>query len=272
MKNTSIIGYRLKKNKELLFGIIISLFILLVIIIGSIAVPYEPSAMDASCKYASPSLKHILGCDNFGRDIFARLIEGARTTVLVALGTVAIGTVVGTIIGAYTGFYGGAVDELLMRFNDAVLAFPSFLLALVIISVFGSGTGKVIIALGIVFIPSYARIVRGEFLREKNIDYVRSARLIGASNFRIMFVHILPNTFPVILSSIVIGFNNAVLAEAGMSYLGIGVQPPSSSLGNMLSDAQASLFIAPSVAFIPGIAIALLILGFSLIGDGLKKL
>lgn len=264
--------FRIRNNKEILFGTVILTIMLALIILGSIFMPYDPEAMDVSCKLAKPSLAHVFGCDNFGRDIFSRLIVGARTTVLVALGTVAIGTFAGIIVGAFTGFYGGAVDEILMRFNDAVLAFPSFLLALVIISVFGSGTGKVVIALGIVFIPSFARIVRSEFMRCRNLDYVRSARLMGASNLRIMFVHILPNTVQVILSSVVIGFNNAVLAEAGMSYLGIGVQPPESSLGRMLSDAQSFLFAFPMYAIVPGVTIALLVLGFSLLGDGLKKL
>ena len=144
-------------------------------------------------------------------------------------------------------------------------------LQLVFISVFGSGTWKVIISLGIVFVPSFARIVRGEFLRCRNLDYVRSARLMGAGDLRIMFVHILPNTIPVVLSSAVIGFNNAVLAEAGMSFLGIGVQPPDSSLGRMLSEAQSYLFVRPGYAVCTGLAIALLILGFAMLSEGLEK-
>ena len=263
--------FKVKKNPELYIGAAISALMILIIIAGLIFSPYDPDAMDAAHKLAKPSLKHILGCDNFGRDLYARLSVGGATTLLVALGTVAIGVGAGTVIGALTGYYGGAVDEVLMRFNDAVLAFPSILLALVFISVFGSGTSKVVVALGIVFVPSFARIVRSEFMRCKNLDYVRSARLMGAGDLRIMFVHILPNTIPVVLSSTVIGFNNAVLAEASMSFLGIGVQPPASSLGRMLSDAQAFLFSSPSYAIYTGVTIALLVLGFSLLGDGLKK-
>ena len=263
--------FRFKKNPELYIGMIITAFIVLVILGGAILSPYDPDAMNAADKFADPSFAHILGCDNFGRDLFTRLTVGGATTLAVALFTVMIGVVFGTLVGALTGYYGGAVDEILMRFNDAVLAFPSILLALVFISVFGSGTWKVVISLGIVFFPSFARIVRGEFMRCKNLDYVRSARLMGAKNMRIMFVHILPNTFPVLLSSTVIGFNNAVLAEAGMSFLGIGVQPPQSSLGRMLSDAQAFLFSEPSYAICTGVTIAIIVLGFSLLGDGLKK-
>ena len=263
--------FKFKKNPELYIGIAISAFIVLVILAGVVFSPYDPDAMDAANKFADPSWDHILGCDNFGRDLFSRLSVGGATTLVVALFTVLIGVTFGTIIGALTGYFGGAVDEILMRFNDAVLAFPSILLALVFISVFGSGTWKVIISLGIVFVPSFARIVRGEFMRCKNLDYVRSARLMGAGNMRIMFVHILPNTIPVLLSSTVIGFNNAVLAEAGMSFLGIGVQPPQSSLGRMLSDAQAFLLSEPSYAIFTGVTIAIIVLGFSLLGDGLKK-
>lgn len=263
--------FKIKKNPELYIGGVISVVMILIIVCGTLLSPYDPNAMSAADKFADPSLAHPLGCDNFGRDLFARLSIGGATTLFVALATVLIGVTFGIIIGALTGYFGGAVDEILMRFNDAVLAFPSILLALVFISLFGSGTWKVIISLGIVFVPSFARIVRGEFMRCKYLDYVRSARLMGAGDFRIMFVHILPNTLPVVLSSAVIGFNNAVLAEASMSFLGIGVQPPSSSLGRMLSDAQAFLFSEPSYAILTGITIALIVLGFSLLGDGLKK-
>ena len=264
-----------KINKKMMIGLIITAVILIFVIVGVILLALsiaDPNAMDAKSKLAAPSLRHIFGCDNFGRDILSRVMVGAGTTLFVAAGTVVIGSLIGTIVGAFTGYFGGIVDEMLMRFNDAVLAFPSILLALVFIAIMGSGTYQVMVALGIVFVPSYARIVRGEFLKCKNLDYVQSARLMGASSWRIMFVHILPNTLPVMLSSIVIGFNNAVLAEAGMSFLGLGVQPPDSSLGQMLSDAQTYLFSSPIYAIVPGIIIALMILGFSLLGDGIGEL
>lgn len=259
-----------KKNYNLIVGGSITGVILLMILIGVFYTPYDPNVMDASAKFAGISMKHLMGCDNFGRDVFSRVLEGSRTTLIVAAGTVFIGTFFGVIIGALTGYYGGVVDEVLMRINDAIFAFPSILLALVFISIFGSGKYHVIIALGIAFIPSFARIVRSEFIKCKNMDYVKSAKLQGAGDFRIMFVHILPNTLTVLLSAIMIGFNNAVLAEAGMSFLGIGVQPPDASLGRMLSEAQSYLFRAPSYALFPGVIIILMVLGFSLLGDGLK--
>lgn len=259
-------------NYNFIIGCILTAMLCLLILIGFVYTPYDPEAMDETQKLAGISFSHILGCDNFGRDIFSRIIKGSGTTLLVAAGTVLIGSVIGTMIGAATGYYGGWLDEILMRINDAVFAFPSILLALVFISLLGPGMMNVIISLGIAFIPSFARIVRSEFIRCKNMDYVKQARLMGAGNLRIMFVHILPNTVPVLFSSIMIGFNNAVLAEAGMSYLGIGVQPPDASLGRMLSEAQAYLFTRPSYAIFIGVFIILMVLGFSLLGEGIKDI
>lgn len=262
---------RKKKNFNLIVGGTITGLILLMILVGFFYTPYDPNAMDASAKFAGISLKHLMGCDNFGRDVFSRILEGSRTTLLVAAGTVFIGTFFGIIMGALTGYFGGIIDEILMRINDAIFAFPSILLALLFISLFGSGKYNVILALGIAFVPSFARIVRSEFIKCKNMDYVKNAKLQGASDFRIMFVHILPNTVTVLLSAIMIGFNNAVLAEAGMSFLGIGVQPPDASLGRMLSEAQSYLFRAPAYAIFPGVIIILMVLGFSLLSDGIKS-
>lgn len=259
-----------RKNINLILGLVIIGFMFLFMLIGKISSPYNPTAIDASLKFAPISVKHWFGCDNFGRDILSRVMEGSFATFRVAIGTVFIGTFFGIIVGAVTGYFGGVLDEVLMRVNDAIFAFPSILLALLFISLLGSGTYQVMIALGIAFIPSFARIVRAEFLKAKNMDYVRIAKLMGASDLRIMFLHILPNTITVMLSSIMIGFNNAVLAEASMSFLGIGVQPPEPSLGRMLSEAQTYLFKAPNYALFPGMAIILLILGFSLMSDGLS--
>ena len=262
-----------KKRKlsfNLIIGGILTGMIFLLILIGIFAMPYDPEAMDSTLKFAPVSLQHLMGCDNFGRDIFSRVLQGTMMTLLIATGTVCIGTIAGILIGAFTGYFGGWIDEVLMRIIDAVFAFPSILLALVMISLFGSGKWNVTVALGIAFIPSFARIVRSEFMYQKNLDYVKSARLMGAGHFRIMFVHILPNILPVLISSIMIGFNNAVLAEAGMSYLGIGVQPPDASLGMMLSEAQTYLFSTPTYAFFPGLVLIVMVLGFSLLADGAK--
>lgn len=238
---------------------------------GIFFTPYDPMEMDGAAKFAGISFKHIMGCDNFGRDIFSRVLVGVRETMLVAGAVVLIGTVAGIIIGTITGYFGGWIDEIIMRFNDAVLAFPSVLLALLIIGLLGGGRNTLILALGIAFVPSFARIVRGEVLRIRNLDYIQCVRLYGASHLRIILVHILPNLKTVLLSSIIIGFNNAVLAEAGMSYLGMGVQPPYPSLGRMLSEAQVFIFTNPMTAIFPGLVIVIMILGFSLLSDSMEK-
>ena len=258
-------------NKKLIIGAILSIVFIVLSIVAVFYTPYNPNTMNASEKFAHVSIRHIMGCDNFGRDIFSRVMAGLMTTMIIALGTNVIGLFVGIIVGALTGYFGGIVDEILMRVNDAVLAFPSILLALVFLSVFGPGQYNVMIALGIVFVPSYARIIRSEYLRCRGLDYVTSARLMGASDFRIIVRHILPNVTPVIFSTIVIGFNNAVLAEAGLSFLGIGVQPPFASLGTMLSDSQAFVFSHPSYTFFVGGFMVLLIVSFALFSDGVKE-
>ncbi len=257
------------KKQSFKIGLIISAVFLLFAVVGFFFTPYDPEAMDGSLKLSGVSLSHIFGCDNFGRDIFSRVMKGMGTTLVVSLGTVLIGGVIGTAIGAFCGYFGGVVDEVLMRVMDALFAFPSLLLALVFVSLLGSGKYQVILALGIAFIPSFSRIVRAEFMRSRDLDYVKLARLFGASHLRIMFVHIMPNILPVLASSLMIGFNNAVLAEAGLSFLGIGVQPPDASLGAMLASSQTYLFAAPHYALFPGIVMIVMILGFSMLADGL---
>lgn len=257
-------------NPFLYIGGAISALMTALILMGYFWTPYSPTAME-SAKFLPPSPEHLLGTDNFGRDIFSRVVDGAGTTFFIAVCVVAIGCAAGVVIGSLCGYYGGIPDLILTRVCDSITAFPAFLLALVIVSVAGSGTYNIILALGILFIPSFARIVRGEFARCRELNYSKSARLMGAGGFRIMFRHILPNTFPVLLSAVTIGFNNAVLSEASMSFLGIGVQPPAASLGSMLSDSQIYLKSAPWYALGTGCVIVLLILGFSLLSEGLQK-
>ena len=255
---------------NLILGSILLAITLIPALVGLLWTPYDPEAMNSSLKLAGVSIRHIYGCDNFGRDIFSRIMAGSGITLLIAIGTVAFGSIIGTAIGAFTGYFGGIIDEALMRINDVALAFPSLLLALVMVSLLGTGKYQVMLALGIAFVPSYARIVRSEYIRIKNLDYVKAARLAGASDLRIMFVHILPNTKTVLLSSVMIGFNNAILAEAGLSFLGIGVQPPDASLGRMLSEAQAYMFTNAGYVLFTGCTIVMIILGFSLLSKEIK--
>ena len=259
------------RNSFFYIGGGISLVMTLLILMGYIWTPYSPTQMDASAQMQAPSLQHLLGTDNFGRDIFSRVLQGAGTSFLIAVSVVDIGCLAGILVGSLCGYYGGTADVILTRVCDSITAFPSILLALVIVSVVGSGTYNIIVALGILFIPSFARIVRGEFARCRHLNYIQSAKLMGVGDARILFSHILPNTFSVLLPAITIGFNNAILSEASMSFLGIGIQPPHASLGSMLNDSQTYLRSAPWYALSVGGTIVLLILGFSLLSEGLQQ-
>ncbi|WP_029502100.1 ABC transporter permease [Lachnoclostridium phytofermentans] len=257
-----------KNRLNFIVGISLVSFALLLVIVGIFYTPYDPNEMNVLAKNQAPSLSHLFGTDYMGRDILSRVMEGAFTTFFVGIATVIIGATIGSILGAVTGYFGGIVDEILMRINDAVASFPSILLALVFVSILGTGKYNVILALGILFIPSFARVIRSEFIIQKEMDYVKSASLLGASHIRIIFLHIFPNTKAILRSAITIGFNNAVLAEAGMSYLSLGVQPPDASLGRMLSESQTYLFGAPWMALAPGLMIVITVLGFSLLNEG----
>lgn len=260
-----------KWNKYLVVGLLMTGLVVLLGVLGFFWTPYSTTAMSAAERFAAPSLSHPFGTDNFGRDIFSRVMKGLGTTIVIGSLVVMVSALAGILLGAVTGYFGGLVDEAVMRVTDAVNGFPSILLALVMISILGNGRRKVILALGIVFIPSYVRIVRSEFIRLRDADYIRRARLMGVGRARILFVHILPNIFSVFWVSVMIGFNNAILAESGMSYLGIGVQPPDASLGKMLSDAQGYLQSAPWYALAPGLAIVWVVLGFSLFSEGVRR-
>lgn len=260
-----------KLNFYTYMGGAIALLMTLPVLMGFFWKPYSPTAMDASAITQPPSLAHILGTDNFGRDIFSRVLEGAGTSFLVAASVVAIGCTLGLLLGGLCGYYGGLPDLILTRICDTMTAFPSILLALVVLSLVESGTGNITLVLGLLFIPSFARVVRGEFSRCRNLNYVKSARLMGAGDLRIMLLHILPNIRQVLLPAIAIGFNNAILSEASMSFLGLGIQPPHASLGSMLSDSQIYLQSAPWYALSVGSVMAVLILGFSLLAEGMSQ-
>ena len=252
-------------------GLAVLAIVLVFALIGWIHTPYDPDAMEGSAKYAAPCLAHLFGTDKFGRDVFSRIAVGCGTTTLISIAVIAIGAVFGTILGAVSGYIGGAFDRILMRISDIIASFPSIFLALVFVGLIGPGTFNLILALGIVFIPTFARVVRSEFVVQKELDYVKHARLMGASALRVIFVHILPNCKRSILSTLTIAFNAAVLAEAGMSFLGLGVQPPTASLGRMLSEAQTALLRAPWNALFPGLFILFTVLGFGLLAASFSE-
>ena len=255
----------------MIIGFVITGIVLCLALVGLFWTPYSTTEMSLELKFAAPSLSHIFGCDNYGRDIFSRVMQGAGTTFLVAAVTVCFGMVVGSVIGFLAGYIGGWFDEIIMRVNDVLNAFPSILLALVFVSFLGSGLMNIILALGVLFIPSFARIARSEMLRLKGQQFVKSAMLSKAGPFRIIFAHIMPNAYQTILASAAVGFNNAVIAEAGLSFLGLGVQPPDASLGRMIKEAANFLMQAPWYAVFPGVTIIILVLGVALISDGIGK-
>ncbi len=262
---------KIRKNAYFITGGILSAVLTVIIIVGLFWTPYSTTGMNAKEKMQPPSFAHILGTDNFGRDVFSRVMEGAGTSFVIALMVVVIGCVCGIIIGSLCGYFGGIADMILMHICDTITAFPAILLALVIISITGGGSLNIVLALGILFIPSFARVVRTEYAGIRDLNYIKSARLMGVSTPRILYSHILPNTLPVLIPAITIGFNNAVLAEASMSFLGIGIQPPQASLGSMLKDSQNYLNSAPWYALGTGFAVVLLILAFSLLSEGVQQ-
>lgn len=259
-------------NGYLSCGLILTGILAVLILVGMFWTPYDPSELGAGPKLQAPNFIHWMGTDKFGRDIFSRILKGAGITASISVATVLLGAVGGTLIGALTGYFGGLADEILMRIGDALTAFPSILLALVVITVLGPGNKyNVVLALGLVFIPSFARVTRTAFAGLRHANFVKSARLMGASNLRILLIHMLPNTLTVLLPALTIGFNNAVLAEASMSFLGIGATPPDASLGYMLSEAQGMLTAAPWYAIGTGLTIVLMVFGVGLIGEGLQR-
>ena len=259
------------RDPVLVTGVILTGLVVALALVGLFYTPYDPTQMNASEKLAGVSINHLMGTDQFGRDVFSRVLYGIRITLLIAVGTVAIGSLLGVMIGAVTGYFGGILDDVVMRIIDALFAFPSILLALVLVSLLGTGTWQLVLALGISFVPSFARITRSEVIKHRSMDYVSLARLQGAGSLRIIFVHILPNAVPVLLSSVLIGFNNAVLAEAGLSFLGVGTQPPYASLGRMLSESQSYLFSRPFSVLMIGAVIVIINLGFALLAEGLRR-
>lgn len=253
-------------------GLVIVSLLLGLMLLSFFYTPYSVTEMKLSDKLMSPNIAHLLGTDHFGRDIFSRIMKGSQTAFYVGLISITIGCVVGVIIGSVAGYFGGMIDEILMRIMDALMSFPGILFALLFVAVLGVGIVNTMIAMGILAIPSFARIARSGFLQAKHLTYVDMARTIGVSHFRIMIVHILPNIISPLIVAASIGFASAILAEAGLSYLGLGVQPPNPSWGRMLSESQTYILKAPYYALAPGLMITLSVLGFNLLGDGIRDL
>jgi peptide/nickel transport system permease protein len=232
--------------------------------------PHDPSAQALDSGLSGPSASHWLGQDKLGRDLLSRLIHGSRISVAVGLGTVSLSLAIGLLAGSLSGYFGGTVDHLFMRLADILLAFPGILLAIGITAVLGPSLRNVLIALSLLGWVGYARLVRGQVLKIKEMEFVQSARATGSPPFRVLLAHILPNTLSPIIVEATFGIGRAIVAEAGLSFLGLGVAPPAPSWGAMINEGRHFLFLAPHLAAVPGLAIMATVMAFNFLGDGLR--
>jgi peptide/nickel transport system permease protein len=243
---------------------------LLAALIGPVATPYDPAHQELALRLASPTVSHPFGLDELGRDILARVLAGARISFLVGLTVVTVSAIVGTLFGAVAGYFGGPLDDLISRVIDTLLAFPGLLLAIAIVAVLGPSLVNVLVALTLIGWVGYARLVRGQVLRAREFEYVQAARAEGAGTPRILWRHVIPAVVPALVVQATLGMAGAIIGEASLSFLGLGVQPPTPSWGTMLNGGRAHILDAPHLTIFPGLAIALLVLGFNFLGDGLR--
>jgi peptide/nickel transport system permease protein len=239
---------------------------------GPALTPFDPSAQELALRLAGPTATHPFGLDELGRDILTRVLAGARISFFVGLVVVSISAVLGTVLGSIAGYFGGVIDDAISRLIDMLLAFPGLLLAIAIVAVLGPSGVNVLFALTIIGWVGYARLVRGQVLRAREFEYVQAARALGAGVPRILWRHVIPTALPVVVVQATLGMAGAILGEAALSFLGLGVQPPTPSWGTMLNGGRAHLLDAPHLTLFPGLAIALLVLGFNFVGDGLRNL
>ena len=243
---------------------------LLAAVIGPAIAGVDPAFQNLPLRLEGPSLSHWFGLDELGRDILARLLAGARISLLVGAVVVGISATVGTLLGSIAGYYGGIIDDLMSRVSDILMAFPGLLLAIAVVAVLGPSLTNVVLALTVIGWVGYARLVRGQVLRVRELEYVQAARALGATTPRILVRHIVPATLPALIVQATLGMGGAILAEASLSFLGLGVQPPTPSWGTMLNYGRSHVLDAPHLTIFPGLAIAVLVLGFNFLGDGLR--
>ncbi|HEY8497285.1 MAG TPA: ABC transporter permease [Limnochordales bacterium] len=263
---------RLRGQWNLIVGVVILLALVATAVTSYFYVPHDPNRISIMNRFKPPGGEFLLGTDQFGRDLLSRIMVGSRVTILVGVVAVGIGLSAGLLLGGLAAQYGRWMDEILMRLMDAVAAYPPLLLAILLASIMGPGVVSGMLAIGIATIPIFARLVRANFLTLLEAEFVQAARAAGASNARVFWRHILPNTAAILLVQATITFANAILAEAALSYLGLGTQPPHPSWGRMLREAQDFLIFSPYPALLPGIAIAITVLGLNLLGDGLRDI
>lgn len=260
----------LRKNKAAVAGLVVIIFFLFLAVFGDLLAPWDPEYSNMSLAFIPPCADHWFGTDQLGRDIFSRVLSGTKISLMVGISAVAYSLVIGTILGSVAGYFGGRVDGFIMRCMDIMLSIPSILLAITLMAALGKGLDKAVIAIGTVSIPEYARIVRSSILSVKENDYVAAAKVIGNSDVRVIFRHILPNVVSSIVVRATLGISTAILDTAALGFLGMGVQPPMAEWGDMLGRARTYIFSAPYTLIFPGLAITLAVLAFNLFGDGLR--
>jgi len=239
-------------------------------VLGPYLMPFDPASQELALRLTGPSTTHWFGLDELGRDILARVLLGARVSWIVGLIVVGVSSVVGATMGSIAGYFGGRVDDVISRAMDVLMAFPGLLLAIALVAALGPSLTNVVVALTLIGWVSYARLVRGQVLRAREFEYVQAARALGASTPRLLVRHIVPTALPALSVQATLGMGGAILAEASLSFLGLGVQPPTPSWGTMLAYGRVHVLDAPHLTIFPGIAIAALVLGFNFLGDGLR--
>ncbi len=267
-----LVWFRFKKNKMALVGLGIIVLLALVAIFANVIADYDTLAVkqNMSIRMTPPCKEHIFGTDHYGRDMFARIVHGARISLTMGFITLGISLTVGSVLGSIAGFYGGRIDNIIMRVCDVFLAIPSTLFALTIVAALGGGLVNLLIAMSISRIPNMARVVRSSILNVQGSDYIEAARACGTKDSRIIMKHIIPNAIGPIIVQATLGLGNTIVAIAGMSFIGLGVEAPQPEWGAMLSEGKQYLRSQPYLCMIPGIAIVFAVLGFNLVGDGLR--
>lgn len=261
---------RLKRNKTAIFGLVFVILLIFIAVFAKYIAPHNPDIQNLDARLKPPTAVHLLGTDDFGRDILSRIIYGARVSLLVGVISEGIALFIGLVLGALAGYYGGKVDNLIMRLCDVMFAFPELLFCIGIMFALGPGIYNVFIAIGIVGWAGYARLLRGQILSIKQTEFVEAAKATGASDVRIIFKHIFPNTLAPIIIMLTLRIPGAIMSEASLSFLGLGVQPPMASWGSMIYDGRSFLRTFPWLSVTPGIAIMLTVLSFNLLGDGVR--
>jgi peptide/nickel transport system permease protein len=257
-------------RKLVVVGWVLIIFLIIAAISAPWLAPYPPNDINMAQSLAKPSVEHWLGTDNLGRDVLSRIIYGARTSLIIAVGATAVSVILGETLGLIAAYFGGIVFQIIMRIIDALMAVPMLLIALIMASLLGGGVKNVILALGVGMLSVHARMMCAQALSVEQNDYILAAKAMGSSDLRMMLRHIFPNAFPALMVVMTVGLGAVILAEAGLSFLGVGVMPPYPAWGSMISDGYKYILSNPALSFSPGIAIMLVVFGFNMMGDGLR--